>query len=140
MGAWGTGSFENDAAHDWLVDFSDMPHISTVKDALSVVAATKPADYVETDECGAAIAAAEIIAALKGSPNPDMPDDFMQDVFLPWAENAAFAPSLTDLALRALARLRYNAEMEDGWLHKKTRQAWHTALQDLEARLKSPLP
>lgn len=36
MGAWGSGSFENDDALDWLTDFCDDPDKGLIADALTM--------------------------------------------------------------------------------------------------------
>ena len=72
MGAWGTGSFQNDSALDWYEDFRASGAIA-VDAALS---ATVTEDYIEVDEGSAAIAAAEIVAACFGNAPSDVPSEF----------------------------------------------------------------
>lgn len=73
MGAWGSGSFENDDALDWLTDFCDDPDKGLIADALTTVAEMDDSEYLEAPDCCVAIAAAEIVAALKGAPNSTHP-------------------------------------------------------------------
>jgi hypothetical protein len=75
LGAWGSGSFENDDASDWLGAFCDAPDKELISDALSTVAEMDADEYLEAPDCSVALAAAEVVAALKDPPNPDMPDD-----------------------------------------------------------------
>jgi hypothetical protein len=51
MGAWGSDSFENDAAADWLADLCDAPNIELISDALVTVAGMNNTEYIEVPEC-----------------------------------------------------------------------------------------
>jgi hypothetical protein len=71
MGAWDAGSFDNDDAADWLADFCDGPDGERITGALSTVAEMDAGEYLEAPECSVGLAAAEVVAALKGVPDPD---------------------------------------------------------------------
>lgn len=75
MGAWGAGSFENDDAADWLADFCDEPDEKRIANALSTVAEMDAGEYLEAPECSVGLAAAEIVASLKGAGSPDLPEE-----------------------------------------------------------------
>ena len=62
MGAWGPGSFENDAALDWAWELDEDLDASALRRALAAVYDGK------TDE--EAVAAAEVVAALSAGPPP----------------------------------------------------------------------
>jgi hypothetical protein len=70
MGAWGSGSFENDDAADWLAELG-----SIVPDDLTqiLVHAAENPGYIEAPASRIVVAAAEIIAALNGSPPKKCP-------------------------------------------------------------------
>jgi hypothetical protein len=74
MGAWGSDSFENDDAADWVADFCDAPDPAVIVKALSAVADLDASQYLEAPDCSVGIAAAEVVAALKGAPNSNLPD------------------------------------------------------------------
>ena len=74
MGAWGTGSFENDDAMDWVADLEGSDDLAIVVETLSRVADAGD-DYVETPEGAAAVAAAEVVAALLGASGPTVTDE-----------------------------------------------------------------
>ena len=65
MGAWGTGPFDNDDAADWIYAVED-GGVATVRSALRAVADD---DDPDSDIGAAGIAAAELVAAMAGSPS-----------------------------------------------------------------------
>jgi Domain of unknown function (DUF4259) len=73
MGTWGSDSFENDYALDWIAGFCDAPCNELVLSALSRVAEMDFFDDLKAPECSVGIAAAEVVAALKGVPSPNLP-------------------------------------------------------------------
>ena len=75
MGAWGSGSFENDDASAWIADFCADPDKDLILDAFWAITEMNTSQYLEAPDCSIGLAAAEIIAALKGAPHPDMPDE-----------------------------------------------------------------
>ena len=64
MGAWGHGSFENDTALDWLADFEG-EGADTVLVAIADIANADAEEDIDVDRACVALAATEIIAALK---------------------------------------------------------------------------
>lgn len=86
MGAWGTGSFENDDALDFLVILEQGSGLQPVRDALAAVLANE--DYVEADEAAFAAAACEVVALVGGRPGGSLPEALVawrQDHDLPAA-------------------------------------------------------
>src|SRR5258706_1655777 len=71
MGAWDVGSFDNDDAEDWAAEFEESPSMSSVIESLERAIASR---YVEAPEGAIAIAAAEVVAAVAGSPSPTLPE------------------------------------------------------------------
>lgn len=88
MGTWGTHSFENDGALDWLGDFLDRPSDEALRAtfcpspnpghqgflARLFGSRTGPAAIRPHGEH--VLAAAEVIAAMRGHPTADAPADF----------------------------------------------------------------
>ena len=66
MGTWGTGSFENDDAADFMIDVLDSGDLSLIREALDNVLTST--EYVEAPDATLAIVAAEIVAAARGRP------------------------------------------------------------------------
>jgi hypothetical protein len=128
MGAWGTGSFENDDAASWIAELGTI-----VPDDLAqilVQAADNPS-YLEAPASRIAVAAAEVIAALNGSPAQEPPPEIIK-----WTTNRqASTRELKALALRALERVRKNSELKDLWLEADGLNDWIAAIQDLQTRV-----
>src|SRR5882724_8042876 len=70
VGGWGTGSFENDDAMDWLSRLSAIGPADLAK--IFTQAADDPA-YLEAPAASIVVAAGEVLAALNGSPAPAAP-------------------------------------------------------------------
>jgi len=134
MGTWGVGSFDNDDALDWADDFANAPSLDLIGEALSAVSEMDEDEYLEVTESGAAIAAAEVVAALNGKPSADLPDDIAA-----WVkpQGTLASPELVSLALSALKRIDRMSEFDDNWIEDSTRQEWHKALSELSSRLAS---
>ena len=119
MGAWGSDSFENDDAADWVADFCDAPDQGLILNTLSAVADTEPSEYLEAPTCSVGIAAAEVVAALKTAPNPNLPDDTKSCLS---NLNIKADPSLVALALKAIERIKTNSELRELWDESETRR------------------
>lgn len=133
MGAWGAGSFENDDASDWLADFRDEPDKELISDALSAVADGDADEYLEAPDCSVGLAAAELVAALKGAPASDMPDEAKRCVE---ALNVKADAGMLSLALRAVERIKTNSELKELWDESENPGEWYAAVENLEARLR----
>ncbi len=128
MGAWGTGSFENDDAAGWLAKLSTIAPDDLTQ--IFIQAADNPG-YLEAPIASVVVAAAEVIAALNGSPAPEARAEIVR-----WTTNQqASTAGLKALALRALERVRKNSELKDLWLEADGLNDWIAAIQDLQARL-----
>lgn len=133
MGAWGPGSFENDDASDWVADFCDAPDEGLISDALSAVAEVEAGGYLEAPDCSVALAAAEVVCALKGSPTPGMPDDAKECISKLKIEAD---PGMVSLALKAVERIKTDSELKELWDESEGRAEWYAAVANLEVRLK----
>ena len=133
MGAWGSGSFENDDASDWIADFCDDPDKELISDALSTVAEMDADEYLEAPDCSAGIAAAEVVAALKGAANPDLSDDAKECVA---KLKIKAEPRMASLALKAVERIKTNSELKELWDESESPNEWYSAIYNLETRLR----
>jgi hypothetical protein len=130
MGAWGSGSFENDDAADWLAKLDTITFDDLTK--IFGQAADDPA-YFEAPAASVVVAAAEVVAALNGSPAREVPQEIVK-----WMMNRpAPTPEVKALALRALDRVRKNSELKDLWLEADGLNDWTAAIQDLQTRVGS---
>lgn len=67
MGSWGEGAFDNDAATDWSFKLEASPDLSVVEQALAAV--NDNGEGIILEETGSvAVAAAEVVARLRGKP------------------------------------------------------------------------
>ncbi len=72
-GGWDVGPFDNDDALDWVWELTESDDLSAVDYALDAVSES-PA-YIEAPTASMAIAAAEVLAALKGNARDGLPDE-----------------------------------------------------------------
>ena len=70
MGAWGVKTFENDDASDWVYELEGTFGLSVIERALDL-----EDDYIEAPEGSEALAAAEVLLALKGKPRDNLPEE-----------------------------------------------------------------
>jgi len=127
-GAWGSGSFENDDALDWV---SECVKSTSVAPVLAAFQATT-AKYIETPEGSKAVAAAEVVAAALGKPDPQLPP-----ALLAWSQRHAGA--LTNLAPSAHAALGRvldpkASELRQLWAEGKPNK-WPEAITNLQSRV-----
>jgi len=131
VGAWGTGSFENDDAADWIGQLNNLAAADL--SGILAQAADDPA-YLEAPAASTAVAAAEVVAALSGSPAAGAPPAIAE-----WTQKnrQALTAELKALAVRALERVRRNSEVKDLWMEADGLNDWIAAIQDLQARIGS---
>jgi len=131
VAAWGSGSFENDDAADWL---AELPTI-TPDDLTRIF--TRAADdpgYLEVPDASAVVVGAEVIVALHDAPAKNVP---LQIVEWVKTNRQTSTPELKDLAIRALDRVRRDSELKDLWLEADGLTDWIAAIQELQTRLTS---
>ena len=133
MGAWGIGSFENDAASDWfyLVEEAVEPGL-VIASALDEALAE--AGYLELDSACAAVAAAELLASCAGAMPEALPDHIRR-----WASEHQHQPHAPEIehAVQAVERVRGESELRELWEEESgADNPWLRAVDDLLARLK----
>ena len=129
MAGWGTKSFENEDAANWLTKLGT----TTAEDLTRILSgAADSRDYLEAPPASVAVAAAEVVAALQGAPAEGAPREIIE-----WTKKnpQASTPELKALALRALDRVRRNSELKDLWLEADGLNDWIAAMQDLQIRV-----
>ncbi len=130
MVGWGTGSFENDDAQNFLSRLNSVE----VGDLKQMLAKAADRDYVDAPESGAVIAVAEVVATARGTPPQAVPSQIAE-----WVSKIEGAPSpeMSELARRAVYKVRTNSELKDLWLEAEGLNEWSAVLRDLEERLRS---
>lgn len=132
-GAWDTGPFSNDDALDWVWELTQSNDLSVIEAALGS-AANSPG-YLEAPTASMAIAAAEVVAALRGNPRPELPDEVTKWV---QANNVVVRDDLLKIARRAIenTRKKESSELAQLWMDSdELMDAWLEALDDLLKRL-----
>ncbi len=130
MGAWSIEHFDNDAALDWLYDFSMEPSVQLLEDTFKAVADAAD-DFIESDEGAAVLAAAEVIAAAKGQKSRAYPED--TEVF----SSLRISPELIARALQAIdiVSRQDNSELKELWQESDDYEDWQKAVDELKQRL-----
>jgi hypothetical protein len=129
MPGWGTGSFENEDAQNFLGRLSSFG----IDDLRPIL--TRAADnsaYLEASDSSVTIVAAEIVATAKGKPPQTVPREIAE-----WVVKIEGAPGseMLELTRRAVDRVRTNSELKDLWLQAEGLNEWSAVLRDLENRL-----
>ena len=131
MGAWGSGSFENDTAMDWAAEVQSVDDVRQPFEQLkrdTDAHGAEPALVLDADFASELIAAAETVAMLMGRRSRDFPDDLAErlaesgepdDLLFHQARNGA----LHAMRHSELAELWAEAAEEGGpnpWLEEMT--------------------
>ena len=132
MGAWGSGSFENDSAADWYEALIAGDASAPILDALRVGAGTDADEHLAAPQCEEAIAAAEFVAAAHGRLSPSFPED-ADDWLAEWGREVS--PSAVVLARQALERILTESELKALWDASSDRRIWYASVNDLMSRL-----
>jgi len=125
VGAWGAGSFENDAALDWAAGVQSVDQVRNAFERLKA----RGAGAVDADLASEVVAAAETVALLLGRKSPGVPDELAQrlaDAREPDADlyHSARSAVLQVMRNSELAELWEEAAQESGtneWLEELTR-------------------
>jgi Domain of unknown function (DUF4259) len=136
MGTWGTGTFDNDWALDWVAELSE------IGDADFPASTLRPFDdvgSVDGWECARALAAAEAVAASSGQPAADLPDGVPM-----WLERtqARAGAQQVQLALRVVGTI---LALSSGLRRQQDETGaslaeWLTPIEDLQRRLSAAEP
>ena len=133
MGAWGPGSFENEAAMDWALECTQSDDLAFAEATLDNLLAAE-ADELDASDAEEAIAAAAIVARARGRDEPDPQFKALDE----WIGRLGTPPGPALIAKAGLAvrRIRNEpSELHDLWTDSGSFQDWQTALDGLLARL-----
>lgn len=133
MGTWGSGSFENDAALDWLAELDDFSDGAILRESFEAIIEND--DYLDVDECCYAVVAAEVVAALGGKAAQDLPPEIT--AWLAEAEGLDYG-SLRPEALQAIELVRYSeiSELREIWEDNDSPPfKWYESIGNLLVRL-----
>jgi len=133
MGAWGSGSFENDTALDWVWALEESEDLSLVRQAIADV--LRVDEYLDADVACIGLAAAEVVAALRDEPQDKLPAEVSR-----WVHAHRLAPGdeLVRDCLIAVEKIRTDdeSELKELWEEDDTLPVeWYAVLDDLTSRL-----
>ncbi len=133
MGAWDATSFGNDTANDWAYGLEECDDLSYIKSAVQRVLEVGD-DYLDSDEAVEAIAAAEVLAWLRGR---SLPVNAYTKKVAEWvaAHPIQPPPEMIQRAISALDRIeRQPSELPKLWGDSPE---WKASMADLRDRLTS---
>ena len=133
MGSWGAGSFQNDAALDWLVELRERG-AAAVRETLDLAANAPRGAGFDVDEGEWTFAAAEIVAAARGHAARYLPDEAR--AFLD--EHAGlFTANDAKLARAAIERITTDplSELRSLRAAPVVNEQWRSSVDDLLQRL-----
>ena len=127
-----TSNFVNDEATDWLYDLEETYGTELLAEAFDTI--TK-GEFHEQADCCIALAAAEIVAAAKGKPAPDLPEDARK-----WLGNQDTAAvnkikALGKKAIVAVKKVQAHSELRDQWEDSDEWHSWNMVVEGLLKRL-----
>jgi hypothetical protein len=133
MGAWSIESFGNDSACDWAYSLEEETGLDLIRQTLEN---TFEDHYLDSSEGTEAIAAAEVIARLKGNFGATV-DSYTETVDN-WvkAHPQKTPQDLIALAVRALDRvLQPESELRDLWEESEQLEQWKASVLNLRQRV-----
>jgi hypothetical protein len=130
MGAWSHEPFGNDDAADWLIELEDSKDLSAIKHAIHAVLDAEE-EYLEAPESSSALAAAEILAALLGSPSASLPEKART-----WVVGKSTPTSaLLTKAKQAVSKILEASELQELWCESEDYPKWQAGTKGLLNRL-----
>ncbi len=134
MGAWGKGTFENDKACDFAANVAEGSGLVLLEQALDRVLASE-ATYLDASDAEKGLAAADIVARLKGSPGDQTSYTARIDA---WIERSKSKPSdaLIEKARRSIARiLTEPSALLELWQDSGDLEVWKQSVDEVSRRL-----
>ncbi len=130
MGVWGPGTFENDDALDWVNELERSEDLSVIVATFNLVVDSS-ANYVEAFDSSTALAAAEVVAALAGSPRSSLPDQVIQWLHV----HQSVDMDIVSKARQAINTILHNSELKELWEEVGQFEEWEAEVTDLLCRL-----
>lgn len=137
MGTWSHEPFGNDTACDWAAALADGDSLRPVEQAIEAVARA-PAGDLDADIAVEALAAAEVVARLRGRPGEDSAYTAPVDA---WVLRTRHQPpaALVRGTLAALDRIvGADSELHALWAEGDELADWLASIDDLRRRLAAP--
>jgi uncharacterized protein YpuA (DUF1002 family) len=145
MSIWGPGPFENDDGADWFADIRDEPSLESIREAFEEIADPAHVGYIEVTDGAEAVAAAEVLAELLGSPGDDPVLDEELEELTEALKKELKRESKRDIeklvkqaidALEIVLNDTENSELRQMWEEQAEEMlAWTAAMTTLQQRL-----
>jgi hypothetical protein len=132
MGAWGHRNFENDEALDFVWEINE-GGVQTIREAINKVVNKPASEQLESPECTEALAAIEYVAAAKGNPSEDFPEE--SEIWLEKNGGKELLSIDGSLLLKAIERIKSSSELREQWDESDDAKEWYNILSGLEQRL-----
>ncbi len=132
MNAWGTNSFENESAQDWVTDFVESKDLSAVLLALQSVLELKVSDQLDPEDCAVAVAAAEVVAAVGGRPAETLGRPLRK---LIESMPTGISKSVRELTIKAVTRVAEESPLAAHWQSGGMYEVWREDVDGLLRRL-----
>lgn len=133
VGAWGTGTFENDDALDFAAQIAGSGDgVDLLRRQLELASAPGALDAPASE---ASLVASEVVAAARGAPGPGVPPPLTR-----WVQKEAPALGEEDVqvALAVCERVLTDSELRKLWAEDEEQlAAWTAAVTELVERLRS---
>ena len=130
MGAWGTGSFENDTALDWVYELEEADDLSILADAFDALL-EEEGNYLDEYDCEIAICAADVVAGLMGNSDGALPDEVRA-----WIETQPKPPrTLVADGLKSLEAILKDSGLKELWEETDYYDEWRGSVLDIVVSL-----
>lgn len=125
-------TFGKREARDWLNDLLDERDVYFVHNTLEIIVDYPSDEKPDSWDCCCALAAAEIVAAARGKPPSQFPDEARE-----WMDAYGFEADgdVVDLARKAVARIQTNSCLKDECEGDGEATGWVKVVEDLSKRL-----
>ncbi|HEX9210695.1 MAG TPA: DUF4259 domain-containing protein [Bradyrhizobium sp.] len=134
MGAWGLGVFENDTSCDFASAVADGGGIDALREAIERVLSSRR-NYLEASDAEEGLAAADIVARLRGNPGQQSTYTAAVDAWVAKSKAVA-ADELVQKAKQVVARiLAEPSELLELWAESQDFDGWKRAVEDVARRL-----
>lgn len=131
MGTWGFKSFDNDTAMDWVYDLEESEDDELIKECLLDLLNSSD-EYLDAEVCCCAVASAEVVAAYKGNPMVELPDEVSE-----WLSNNSLndIEDLSEMSEKALNMILKKSELQELWAESEDQENWEKDIKDLIKRI-----
>ena len=150
MSIWGPGPFDNDDGADWFADLRDEPALNLIREALEEISDQTHVGYLEVTDGAEAVAAAEVLAELLGSPGDDPVLDEELEELAESLKKELKRESKRDIqklvkqaidALEIILNDAENSELRQMWEEQAGEMsAWTATMTKLQQRLHKAVP